>query len=411
MSELFRPEALRKSASRLQGELIISSPTSVRLAASAACCLAAITVAVLCSIPYTRRESVKGWLVPDAGLIRVAARQSGLISPIVQEGAFVELGATLATLRLESQLPVGAAGRLLSADMATEEAAEKEIHRATVARLESQEETLIRRLAILDSTVEQRRKQLQIAQQKAQLVLAAFERSERLVAEGFLSAAALETRRSAVLDADASISARRTDLLMATEDRAAVQQQFANVRIESQMSSQEVRRVAAQWGQRRTALAVQSSVLVVAPLSGRVLAVPVDQGQVVSATSTVAIIVPKGSTLVAELYAPTRAVGRLRPGQSVRLKYQAFPFRTHGMGRGRIQSISRTVLAPDDVKTPGLRPEEPVFRVRVALQDLGLKGTPSLQPGMLVDADIEVERHTLVGWLLGPILDRRGNAA
>jgi len=53
----------------------------------------------------------------------------------------------------------------------------------------------------------------------------------------------------------------------------------------------------------------QSLDLAVASVSGRVLAIPVEQGQSLAAGATVAIITPRGAHLDAELYAPSRAMG------------------------------------------------------------------------------------------------------
>ena len=86
--------------------------------------------------------------------------------------------------------------------------------------------------------------------------------------------------------------------------------------------------------------------------------------------------------------------------------YQAYPHQKFGTGQGVVASVSRTVLAPSEVAIPGLQVQEPVFRVRVKLsrdtitaygQDL------RLQPGMLLSADVIIDRRTLFEWLLDPL--------
>ena len=81
---------------------------------------------------------------------------------------------------------------------------------------------------------------------------------------------------------------------------------------------------------------------------------------------TVAVVIPEGAQLEAELLAPSSAAGFIRPGQDTRLMLQAFPHQRFGTVKGAIKTISRTVLGPTEISIPGLKIDEPVFRVRVS---------------------------------------------
>jgi len=85
---------------------------------------------------------------------------------------------------------------------------------------------------------------------------------------------------------------------------------------------------------------------------------------------------------------------------------QAFPYQRFGTVRGEITTISRTVLSPTEITIPGLKIEEPVFRVRAALprEEIQAYGESiPLQPGMLLSADIVFDRRSLVRWLFDPL--------
>jgi membrane fusion protein len=78
-----------------------------------------------------------------------------------------------------------------------------------------------------------------------------------------------------------------------------------------------------------------------------------------------------------------------------------------------VTSVSRTVLAPSEVAIPGLEIREPVFRIRARLdrETVAAYGERlPLQPGMLVTADVVIDRRTLFEWLLDPLYaaGRRG---
>jgi len=137
-----------------------------------------------------------------------------------------------------------------------------------------------------------------------------------------------------------------------------------------------------------------------------VAALPVSLGQTVSPGTTVAIVIPEGAKIEAELLAPSKAAGFIRPGQEVQLMLQAFPYQRFGTVRGEITTISRTVLGPTEITIPGLKIEEPVFRVRAALRREEIQAYGEaipLQPGMLLSADIVFDRRSLVRWLFDPL--------
>jgi membrane fusion protein len=65
----------------------------------------------------------------------------------------------------------------------------------------------------------------------------------------------------------------------------------------------------------------------------------------VARRSALASLVPQGAKLQAQLYAPSSAVGFVRPGQPVRLRYEAFPYQKYGQQGGPVLQVSRTPLA------------------------------------------------------------------
>ena len=95
----------------------------------------------------------------------------------------------------------------------------------------------------------------------------------------------------------------------------------------------------------------------------------------------------------------------MHQGAPVLLRYHAYPFQKFGHGRGRVNSVSRTALAPSELNTtPGLgSTAEPLYRITVELsnQSVMAYGHPeALQVGMQVDADIMQERRRLYEWVL-----------
>ena len=407
LSDLFRKQAIDQVTRRLEGDVVLASPLSTRLLSGVlvAIVLGALSFAALGT--YARRETVPGWVVPEGGLVRVAAKEGGVVKAIrVSEGADVAAGAALADLRLSTDTASGDSGEAIEHDLNAEADAAAAQVQASRAKLAAQRSELTARRAVLSRQAAELRGRVGAMQTRQHLAEAQVDRGGALQQKGFLSQQAFDDLRSAALSAAQETSQTREAVLE-------IERQMSDIDGELRAAPADFAAVAAQAAQSRAGLAQRltnahalNAALVTAPVAGRVAAIPVAVGQTVAAGGAVVVVIPKGSQLIAELYAPSKAIGFVRPGQAVRLMYKAFPYQVFGVGRGVVVSVSQTVLAPADVAIPGLSVAEPVFRVRVKLDRASVQayGRPTpLQPGMLLSADIELERRSLLRWLLDPL--------
>ncbi|MCF8976375.1 HlyD family secretion protein, partial [Pseudomonas edaphica] len=159
------------------------------------------------------------------------------------------------------------------------------------------------------------------------------------------------------------------------------------------------------------------TVLITAPGNGVATAVLTEVGQTVDPSRTLLSIMPRDAQLQAELYAPSKAVGFIRPGDAVLIRYQAYPYQKFGQYHAQVVSISRTAVPSADLaimtgEVPGLsRNGEQLYRLRVQLdeQTVMAYGKPQLlQSGMLLDADILQESRRLYEWVLEPLYSLTG---
>ena len=143
-----------------------------------------------------------------------------------------------------------------------------------------------------------------------------------------------------------------------------------------------------------------------APVAGVFTNVAATRGEAVADEAPLAMVVPKGSGLHAQLLVPTRAIGFVQPGQEVVLRYDAFPFQRFGQYRGTVERVSRTVWSPGE-KVGQLVVKEPVYRVDVRLDAqhvvAGEQKLP-LRSGMMVNADILQEKRKVWEWVFEPVL-------
>jgi membrane fusion protein len=111
-----------------------------------------------------------------------------------------------------------------------------------------------------------------------------------------------------------------------------------------------------------------------------------------------------------ELLVPTRAIGFIAKGQEVVLRYEAFPYERFGQYRGMVTDIGRNVWTSGERIGP-LSAKEPVYRVDVALESQAVSALGqqfALRPGMLVNADLLLEKRTLLEWIFEPVMQLKG---
>jgi membrane fusion protein len=408
MSELFRHEAVfHATRRRLSGSVVLATPLSVRFLGLFLAGIV-LTAAIFVSMAtYARKATVTGWLVPDQGLIRATASSAGFILTMgVKEGDRIERGAKLAEIRIAADTATGNVGEQAIHQLRTEAEAARAKAESQIERLDAESRQAVARLEKLRGELQQ--VQIQAELQERRLALARQEagRSDELASRGLLALRDRDARRAAALSAEQEMGTQRRQISSSEREIADVTARMSAIVIEKMTASAESRAAEASLEQRMNDAEARRVQFVLSPVAGRVAALPVAAGQPVSPGATVAVVIPEGARLEAELLAPSSAAGFIRPGQETRLMLQAFPHQRFGTLKGDIRAISRTVLGPTEISIPGMKIEEPVFRVRVNLAHENIQAygeTIPLQPGMLLTADVVFDRRSLIQWLFDPL--------
>lgn len=404
---LFRPEALENERQRLSGEVILAVPLAEAWLAwgLAALLLGAAIFASLAT--YSRRETVTGVLIPEGGLIRVVARDAGVVDRIqVTEGQDVDDGQAIARLKLSVQSASGDTAAALRLGLNAERDATMAGDLSQRLRLERTRTELQARLTSLNRKRDAVQARIRLLSEQRSLADASAARYADLFAQGVVTRATSENARMSALAAAQNLEAAQADAADVAAQLSEAQQQIATLPEALNGLEAEAALHRAALAQRQASLDAQTENLAVAPRAGRVVAIPVAKGEAIAPGGTIAVLVPRNSHLIAELYVPSSAAGFVKAGQPVRLMYQAYPYQSFGAAQGVIVSASRTVLTPAELHTPGVTVSVPVFRVRVRLlrEDMPAYGQSiPLQPGMLLSADIVTQRRSLIRWLFDPL--------
>ena len=291
--------------------------------------------------------------------------------------------------------------------------------------------------------------ELTLQRSRVALAQKTVERYTQLAQDGFMSDMQLQAKQEELIDTTARLqSLERSRLALQQDSQALAGERTALV---SQLASDtaQIERSQSTLAQESSENATRKSAVVTAPLSAvakafaatgasgktgtaggpipqsyRVNAVSVQPGQAVQAGQTIATLVPVSAgqaiTLDAHLFAPSRTAGFLKPGQTVYLRYAAYPYQKFGLHTGRITAVSDTPFAANELP-PNLASQlmaqnqgsEALYRINVQLdaQSITSYGNAiQLKPGLTLEADVLQERRKVWEWALEPLLAARANA-
>jgi len=232
-----------------------------------------------------------------------------------------------------------------------------------------------------------------------------FDQVTAVVERGFVSRVQHERRRQTLLSSQQTLASLRQRLTATLGEAQQARDQLASVSINAEQGISQIRESLQVLSAEQARIEGEQSYVITAPIDGRVTALATGVGRSVNASRPVMVIVPDGAELMAELYAPTRAVGFVEPGKETRLLYDAFPYQRFGSFGGKVANISRTAVDPRETDIP-FPFEEPVYRIKVSLDQQRIDafaGPSPLQAGMTLQANIVLERQTFLAWLLQPL--------
>jgi membrane fusion protein len=409
---LFRQEALDFHREKPLGEVVLIRPPSFSLLTGCALLVAAALIAFALCGHYTRKAHVSGYLAPNKGLIKVYVPQAGtLIEKHVKEGQQVKEGDPLFVLSTEHgslvapEAQAAAIAQLRQRRDSLERELAKQVNIDAIER-----RSLQQRISAVEAEAVQLKREIAIQEQRTASAAKTLQRFQALVAAKFVSEvqaqqkhdelleqqAKLESLQRGRIEVERNLNGLRLELssadLKATNQRAAIERNISSV--EQDLTEHESRR----------------TILITAPTSGMVTAILVERGQRANPSAPLLSIVPYGATLEAQLLVPSRAIGFVAPAQTVALRYQAFPYQRFGSYLGRVIEISRTLITPSDAALP-VQLQEPVYRVTVALDSQSIhayRQEISLQPGMLLDADIWLDHRRIIEWVFDPLYSVTG---
>jgi membrane fusion protein len=414
MNSLFRSEAIKSRTVCLDGEIILARPFSSWLLVAGAIGFSVTILLYLMFGQYTKRATVSGMLQPAQGAIRILPPSAGtIVERRVTEGQFVRRGQVIFVLSDERR-SIGGHDSVRLSDQRAESLNQKRVKLRQMIQSEYavQKQTISEarsRLENLKNEFDRNKQGIALQHQRIDSAERIFERHKTLASEGFISELALEEKRD-------QVSVQRAQLLSLQQQQSELSRNINTAQSDLAMAPEhsksriaDIERELAALNQETAETESRDRFAISAPADGLITAITGQVGQVVS-NQAIANLLPKDGEIVAHLFAPSKAIGFVRVGQKVRLRFQAFPYQKYGQYQGTVSEVSRNPIFPNDLPPMVQEAHEGMYRIVVRLDKTAFlidRKPLQLLPGMIVDADIEQESRRLIEWIIEPIYTLR----
>ena len=248
--------------------------------------------------------------------------------------------------------------------------------------------------------------QIGFRQAEIDLMKQEFLQQKALFERELISRTDMNRARVQYLSALSALPSRMSEIYkneMAVQDlkRQILEARIAHEREASQMQhAYEIAQLRLEQARKRIDRTLEAeSDLILAPESGIVTQVMVNAiGQVISKGAPLITLAPALAPMVAELMVLNKDVGLLKPGQLVKLKYDAYAFQDFGIKRGWLKYISPDAMIDKSIG--------PIFKCVVELEEntMHVQGYDKpLMFGMKGTAEIMTDRQSVLLMLLSPL--------
>ncbi|MCW2004402.1 membrane fusion protein [Xanthomonas arboricola] len=411
---IFREKAMSRRQATWLGGVKIASPLSHIAWASSFAGLGLILIAILYFGSYTRRERVVGQLVSHDGIVRISSTTTGYVTRVLlAEADSAKAGAPVIEIDSEAYLADGSGVRKgVSLALEAQQRALRadiDVSRDSYAR---NVDSINSQIRLLESRLADAAEALKIFQQEQADQQLLLEKTEPLLAPGYISATQIQQQRTALASVKANVKSQQSEMsgIKIELEKQRAELARAPLELASKVNASERLLASADVEAQSNARSLGASLL--SPIDGTVSSVLVNQGQAVKPGQTLLTLVKDSAQTEAQLLVDSRSIGFIRTGTKVALRLRAYPYQKFGVVMGTVKAKSLTPLTPDEAANRlGITAiTESMFLVRVTLdrQSLEVYGSSvRLTPGMYVDADVLLDRRKLYEWLFQPAYTMR----
>ncbi|NVJ61930.1 MAG: HlyD family efflux transporter periplasmic adaptor subunit [Gammaproteobacteria bacterium] len=409
--QIFRKEVINAMTSR-HGEIVLIRPVSFTAVTVFIAFLLFCIFLFLIFGQFTRSIPVKGVLRSSQGDTEVMPYQPGIVDEMfVEEGQYAEKGTPLYKIRTDKQGEDGSVNTklILSLKESIDLMHEKIAYQEELNELDIEE--LKRSIVTLKSKADNADEEIEIKNDYMKLLSSELSIISKLKAKKQVTQTEYNVKYAQLLEARLALKALKRSKLEFLERAESAEKNIRNITVQGKTMIVEYQQRLTDLQRELASKESDKFYIITAPKSGVAANVFAKKGTFVEVNKPLMVLQPKDNQLVAEVYIPTSAIGQVKVGNSIKLRYQAFPYQKFGMFAGEITNISSTLIQPYQAEVEELV-EAPSYRAIVQLkqQNIDFKNTEiRLQTGMLLDADVIGDTRSMLGWIFEPVASSVGS--
>ncbi len=403
---LFRDEVVEKQSQGLYGEVRLDTPLPQKVITYLIALIVLVLVLFLIFGGYARKERAVGWVIPDRGLIRLTSPSKGYVENVlVSLGDKVEEGDPLVVISFEGAADNSgyAIEDLISATLKAQQEINEQIE-VTKAQFSQSRDALSQRKIMLAASYSEIKTQISQQLERVDLVDEKYQRFSKAHSEGAISDIDLNQTKEAVLAAKQELASLKIQKINLERETEEANTSLERSPLDERQNLAQLRKLHSDLELQLLEYRRQTGMTLKASVTGTIAALPVRNGQAIQTNGSVVSLIPEGGQLEVEMYIPTNAAGFIEPGQTARLKLDAFSYRKFGVMEGKVESVSTTVFAPNELPVQGITTSAYRSTIKLERQYMLVDGRKfPLQAGMAVEAEIIQEHRKLWEILLDPI--------
>jgi membrane fusion protein len=411
---LFRQEVIEfQQSDRQFGQVGLLQPLSLKLTSWLIAGFVALSIVLLIVGQYSRKATVSGYVTPTSGVAKIFALQAGTIIAVnVTEGEEVRKGQALLTI---DTTQISASGEDVNVTILQTLANQRDQLNQRIVdeqqHMASERERLTLLIKGLNAGISELRAQIPLQESRISIADSLVDSVAILVKKGAVTDVEFKRRQSEAIDQKQNLNSLKQQLATQQNNLTDATYTLSQLPNATEEKSQLLRNELSTIAQRIAEIKGRQAFVIRSPVSGRVTALQASVGKVAELNRLQLEVVPTDATLRAELLVPSSAIGFVRLGQRVSIRYEAFPHQNFGRYGGNVTEISKDILSEGEIPSAPIALKEPAYRVVASLdrQDIDAYGDKiPLQAGMLLKADIILDRRTLMRWIFDPLLSAKG---
>jgi len=414
---IFRKEAIEHSKSKWLGKALLVSgyPAWLVVLLSLLFFIALINMIIFSS--YTRRINVNGEVITQPHAINIFAPQQGFITQAgVKTGDRVTKGQHL------YQIDVSRTTQSGNVSKNSIEAIENQIAQVDNIILKLNQNKLQ-----TENNLKQQINQYQLAHEKSLVLITnaakgmeemrkTMDNYDNYQRSGLINKDQLNNQRYLFYQQQSSYQSLNTQFIQEGLQITNLQSDLSTKAIDfdNQISQYEYQR--SDLKRQLSEVDANGTLFINAPSDGKIDSLSVTQGQMVSAGDSLAQLVPSdGDAYSLILWLPNSSLPYVNPGDSINIRYEAFPFEKFGQFPGKVVSISSVPASAQEMSLYNNVPRlasgstnQPYYKVLVALDNkhFSYQGKNlTLSSGMKAESTLFLENRPIYKWMLSPYYD------